>query len=143
MIGKISRKVVIFVVYVQPTLRAAELEELKEALSVEVGAARRSYKDPLILVSGDFNHRDVGAALNEVGDFDAVSTGPTRGNSTSDLVYTNALSAQTDTRVLPPLESLGGTILRLSFHLNETTVGLPSGGELGMRQGRRLLRKTC
>ena len=38
---------------------------------------------------GDFNHRVVGEAINEVGEFTALSTGPTRGNSTIDLIYTN------------------------------------------------------
>ena len=107
--GKISRKVVIFVVYVQPTLKAAELEEMREALAVEVDAVTKAFKDPLVLVTGDFNHREFGAALNEVGDFDVLGTGPTRGESTIDLVYTNAVNAHVDTRVLPPLESIRGT----------------------------------
>ena len=107
-IGKVKIKVVVFVVYVQPTLKAAELEELREALSVEVGATRSTYSDPFVLVTGDFNHRDVGNALNEVGEFTTINTGPTRGNNTIDVIYTNDSDAHRDVRVLPPLESTSG-----------------------------------
>lgn len=107
-IGKVARKAVIFVVYIPPTMKAGELEELKEALAVKVGAAMKSFKDPLVLITGDFNHRDIGGALNEVGDFVPLATGPTRGANTIDIIYTNAHLAHKETRVLPPLEAGSG-----------------------------------
>ena len=108
LIGKVARKVVIFVVYVPPTTKAGELKELQEALAVDVGAAMKSFKNPLVLVTGDFNHRDVGGALNEVGDFVPLATGPTRGTNTIDLIYSNAHLAHKETKVLPPLETKSG-----------------------------------
>ena len=47
-------------------------------------------------------------ALNEVGSFSALSTGPTRGSSTIDLIYSNVPSAHNGTLVLPPLQADGG-----------------------------------
>ena len=101
---------VVFVVYITPSIRAADLETLKEELTVEVGAARQAFKDPIIVVNGDFNHRDVGGTLNNVDDFHAVSTEPTRGDNTIDIVYTNVQQHinVNETRCLPPLRSNGG-----------------------------------
>ena len=83
-IGKVSRKVTIFSIYIPPAMRAAELENLKEALATEVGGIMKAYRDPIIMLAGDFNHRDIQGALNEVGDFTVLATGPTRGGNTID-----------------------------------------------------------
>ena len=109
-VGKIARKIVIFAVYVPPSMRAAELESLRESLATEISAAAKAFKDPVILVAGDFNHRDIGEAINEVGEFTALATAPTRGTNTIDLIYTNDPEAHLDTRVLPPLDTAGGTL---------------------------------
>lgn len=66
-VGKVARKVANFAIYIQPNMRVAELEELKEAWAMEIGSIRKALNDPIILVTGDFNHRDVGEAINEVG----------------------------------------------------------------------------
>ena len=88
-IGKIERTVVIFVVYIPPDMRAAALEKLREELSAEIVAVQKSYKNPIIIVNGDMNKRDLGAGLREVADFELIKTGPTRGSSNIDLVYLN------------------------------------------------------
>ena len=107
-VGKVSRRIVVFAAYVPPNIKAPQFEALKEAISTEVSAVRIAYNNPIIIVAGDFNHRDLGPALNEVADVSLVQTPPTRGDSTIDLVYTNIASEITDTAVLPPLQSLGG-----------------------------------
>ena len=109
-VGKVSRKVVVFVVYIPPTMKATELEELREAIAIEVGAAKKSYKNPLVMITGDFNHRDVGAALNEVEEFTQIVMDPTRGGNTIDVIYTNQPLAHCETRVLPPLEATNGAV---------------------------------
>ena len=63
-IGKIDRKVVIFLVYVPPNTRAADAELLREALTAEVAAVKIAYKNPILFVAGDFNHRDVSGAVS-------------------------------------------------------------------------------
>ena len=107
-VGKIARKIVIFAVYIQPSMRAAELENLRESLAMEISAVTKAFKEPVILVTGDFNHRDIGEAINEVGDFTALVTAPTRETNTIDLIYTNNPRAHLDTRVLPPLDTTEG-----------------------------------
>lgn len=93
----------IFVVFVPPSMKATELEVLRESLSIDIGAVREAYGNPFNLVTGDFNHKDVGGAINEVGEFEKLFTAPTRGPSTIDLIYSN-----TDNQVLPPLQSTTG-----------------------------------
>ena len=91
-IGKIGRPVAVFAVYIPPSMRAPELAVLRKQLADEVAALRSTYKNPAIFIGGDTNHRDVGDAVNEVGDFTVLDTGPTRGTSTIDVAITNVPS---------------------------------------------------
>lgn len=47
-----------------------------------------SFKDPLIVVGGYFNHRDISNLLVDTCPFEVLETGPTRGPNRLDLVYT-------------------------------------------------------
>ena len=96
-----------FTIYIPPHKKAPELAELKEALSTEIGAAKCSLGDPVIVVMGDFNHRDVTSALDK-DDMQWVPTGPTRDPNTINRVYMNALEHVQDTRVLPPIQLSSG-----------------------------------
>ena len=107
-IGKIDRKVVIFLVYVPPNTRAAETEALKEALTAEVAAVKVAYKNPILFVAGDFDHRDVAGAVSLAEQVGQVQTGPTRGNSTIDVVYSNVQDSIIESLTLPPLQDISG-----------------------------------
>lgn len=39
----------------------------KELLAIEIGTTMKFYKNPIITVTGDLNHRDIGGAINKVG----------------------------------------------------------------------------
>ena len=41
-------------------MKAAKVEALRESISVETGTLQKAYKDPIILVSGNLNHKDFG-----------------------------------------------------------------------------------
>ena len=92
-IGKIGRRFVVFAVYVPPDIKAARFEALGEALAAEITVVKAAIKDPVVIVGGDFNHRDIVGAIGLAEPVTLVPTGPTRGNSTIDLVYTNAPAA--------------------------------------------------
>ena len=110
-VGKVARRVVVFVVYVPPSLRSQQLEELREAVATEVAAVKTSYCNPLIFVTGDFNHRDFGGALAKIDEgLTQIATDPTRGGNTIDLVYSNAGRDVVENRVLPPLQSDSGAV---------------------------------
>ena len=107
-VGKIDRRVVVFIVYVPPGIRATTLDVLREQLAAEISAVKATYKNTIIVVNGDFNRRDIGCAISEVEKFDLVPTGPTRGNATIDLIYTNVAGDVSEVLNQPPLQSLGG-----------------------------------
>ena len=108
-VGKLERRVVVFGVYIPPNMRAAEVQGLKEALGTEITEVRKSLKNPVIMVGGDFNHRDFSGALREVDEFEPLTTGPTRGVNTIDVVYTNIDPQIAEVLTLPPLSSGGGS----------------------------------
>lgn len=73
-VGKVARRTAIFFVYVTPSTTVPMWDALKEPIAVEFGAVMKAYKNPIMMVTGDFNQRDIGGALNEVGDFAALSS---------------------------------------------------------------------
>lgn len=113
-IGKQFKVMCVFVVYVPPSTRVAEVDQLKEALGTEISLAKMTFKDPIIIINGDLNHRDFADSLGEVGDFSILPTGPARGASTIDMLYLNIQGSITESSTLPPLQSTSGV---LSDHL--------------------------
>ena len=111
--GKIKRKLVVFVAYLPPQINARTLEQFNELLGSKIAAAKICYGDPIIVLAGDLNNKDVSGALDIDGDISLVPTQPTRGRSTLDLVYTNVPEHVTKSEVRSPLESEDG---RLSDH---------------------------
>ena len=109
-VGKIKRKVVVFVVYVSPSMKRADVDKLREVLSLEIGAAKASYGDPIFMVGGDLNHRDLAVALEGPDVFERVVTPPTRGASVLDVLYTNIGGQLVEKLVLPPLQANGGAL---------------------------------
>ena len=105
-VGKIKRKFVVFTVYIPPSTRSHGYEEICEALRLEVAAAKVSYGDPIIVIGGDLNHRELGGVLD--GDFHWIATSPTRGDNVLDVFYTNVPNNLVEQLVLPPLQSNSG-----------------------------------
>ena len=85
-IGRIPRKVAILAVYVPPDMKAPKFKELCDTLVLEVAAIKLAMGNPVIYVAGDFNHRDVGPSLRLAADLEIVSTAPTCGLNTLDLI---------------------------------------------------------
>lgn len=108
-VGKIERKIVVFIVYIPPNTRAAELEALGEAISAEVTAIKSSTKNPVLILAGDFNHRDISDTVGLAEDITLINTGPTRGANVIDRIYTNIPDCVTERLVLSPLQASSGT----------------------------------
>ena len=107
-IGKIDRKVAVFAIYIPPNTRALDAKALGEALASEVTAAKIAYKNPMFVIAGDFNHRDIESAVSLAESVDLVQTGPTRGDNVIDMVYTNFADKITESLTLPPLQDRNG-----------------------------------
>lgn len=63
----------------------------------------------LFLIGGDFNRRDISDAVGDFEDIVEIVHGPTRGREKLDRTFTNIEDTNSDTRVLPPLETEAGT----------------------------------
>ena len=108
-VGKLQRLVVVFVVYIPLSYSTAGVEALKETLGSEIASVKAALKDPFLFVCGDFNCRDISRELATVGDLPPLEVGPTRGDATLDLIFTNEKRAVKDLKVLPPLQSARGS----------------------------------
>ena len=112
-LGKIAgmrRMLAIFTVYVPPKTSAGDRAKIGEGLAAEIAEICTKFARPVVIIGGDFNHADVGAALNEVGNFSEVATGPTRGNNKLDIIYTNSAEDIVEALTLPPLQATSGAV---------------------------------
>lgn len=98
----------IYTVYIPPRTTVPKRKAIAEALAAEVAALCSKERNPAIFIGGDFNHATVIDALNEVGNFAEVATGPTRGENKLDIMYTNMGSDIRGARTLPPLRANSG-----------------------------------
>ena len=89
-IAKIEKQFAIFAVYVPPSTKASEFTHLCEDLAAALNDVRVTLKEPVIVVGGDFNNRNPSPAFEAYDGFEKLHSGPTRGNATLDIIYTNA-----------------------------------------------------
>ena len=106
--GAIKRKILVFTLYIPPKMKAADVEELTEILATGITDVKLAHGNPIIIVCGDFNGKDVKDAFAIDEAIALVKTGPTRGGSALDLVFTNALSEVTEAFTIGPLKSEDG-----------------------------------
>ena len=100
-----ARKLVVVAAYVPPNYtvpRARQCLEHIESLVIEV---RRKFRDPYIVVAGDFNQWGIDQALIEFPDLREVHVGPTRGERAIDRLFCNFTRGITASGTVPPLET--------------------------------------
>lgn len=100
----LQRKIIVVACYIPPGYNVPRANRCLETISGIVIEAKRSYKDPYIIVTGDFNQWDLETALEEFRDLVECSAGPTRGNRVIDRTFTN-LENITEKAVLQPLQT--------------------------------------
>ena len=107
-IGAIKRKVVVFVLYIPPSMLTAKVSELSELLASEIASARVAFGDPIFFICGDINGKGIGDAFDIDDSLSLIWTDPTRGDAVLDMVYSNVGEFVGEVEVLPPLETEGG-----------------------------------
>lgn len=107
---KIPRPFAIFTIYIPPDIKTADLTSLCEDLSSAIADVITSLKDPVVVVGGDLNKRDISEAFEAVDNINLIPSGPTRGAATLDHIFTNAADflSVDNAIVYPPLESEDG-----------------------------------
>ena len=104
-VGKMTRKVVVFVIYLPPKMTVNDLNECCSVLSTNIEMVKTKYDDPLIIITGDFNKKKIGPGIEDYPDLKLIQTKPTRQGAHLDLVFTNFEQLIMSTHTLPPLES--------------------------------------
>ena len=84
-----ARKLVAIAAYVPPGYDARRGRDCLAYISDAVMEVKRRYREPYIIVSGDFNQWDVAAALADFNDIEEVAVGNTRGSVCIDRAFTN------------------------------------------------------
>ena len=100
-----ARKVVAIAVYIPPQNSAEESRECLDFLEESVIHIKGMFKDPYIIVSGDFNRRDVDQSLANFPDLKLINTPPTRGAQKLDKLFINFNSQIFESGILKPLEN--------------------------------------
>ena len=104
---KMARKIVVFAVYIPPKTRAPQVNNIMSTLNDEISRAKTDLNDPVIIIGGDYNKKPFHDSVVDFPDVHLLPSGPTRGNETLDLVFTNVTST---TQIKPPLESDDGSL---------------------------------
>ena len=108
-IGKIDRCFVVFTVYIPPRMLAAEFEDLCNKMEDAIAEMKKSLKDPVFILAGDFNGRDMGRGVCQTECLKPVNSGPTRGTRTLDIIYTNVEEHVEYGTTTDPIETENGT----------------------------------
>ena len=81
--------------------RGKEAQEHIENVVIDL---KRKYRDPLILVAGDFNQWPIDQTLEDFPDLKEAPVGPTRNGRKIDRIFTNFNRSITESGTVPPLE---------------------------------------
>ena len=105
----ISRPIAVFCIYLPPKMSTETLGRLCEFMSDSLEYINSKLRDPLVVITGDFNRKNFAPAVIDFPELELLQTDPTRGTSCLDLVYTNFPYSIKRHRVLPPLETNDGS----------------------------------
>ena len=104
-----QRVFVFFSIYISPKTKAKQTQETLDALSDAILIAKTTFRDPIVIVGGDFNKKEVEPATAPFPDIRILPTSPTRGRSTLDLIATNLTESDVnDVFVCEPLKKPDG-----------------------------------
>ena len=93
-----SRKLLTVACYLPPNYNTRRGKEALDHIENVVMELKRRYRDPFIMVAGDFNQWPVQDALRE------APVGPTRKDRSIDRIFTNFNRSVTECGTVPPLE---------------------------------------
>ena len=106
---RFNRKLIAVCVYMPPSMSVSVASACLSYLVDSILELKQRYKDPFIVISGDFNSHDICGALSDYPDLFLLKTGPTWKDKTLDLIFTNFPRQITESGTLDPLESDSGS----------------------------------
>ena len=84
-----SRPMFVFIVYYPPKLRAAEVRESMEEISMQIAKLKTEHRNPHVLIAGDVNQFSVHKAIADHDDLIQLDAPPTRGAACLDIMASN------------------------------------------------------
>ena len=105
-VARVPRKVAFFCLYIEPRMKADDLDSLKALLTDEL-IRLKAAGDHLLFVGGDLNRRDISDVFLDFPDMRRANHDPTRHGVCLDILYTNYQHAHSS--VWPPLHTNNGT----------------------------------
>ena len=121
-----NRKVLVLACYIPPNYSASQANGCLNYIYEAVIELKRRYKDPYLVISGDFNQWNLDQALEEFRDITETAAGPTRGNRTIDRTFSNFTDV-TESGLLEPLQTEGdnGPVRDSDHRISYLTANLP------------------
>ena len=107
-INGLDRMLVVIGLYIPPKTTVGQLSELRSIISDLVLQEKAASRDPLFILGGDMNRRDLGQSFGDFNDFFEICHGPTRENEKLDKTFTNFEQQYLETLVCPPLQTATG-----------------------------------
>ena len=85
----IKRKMLVICAYVPPRARASNYSAASKLIADSIQNIKKTSVDPLVVIGGDFNRRQLSEITDKFIDVDHHFTGPTCGNADLDKIATN------------------------------------------------------
>ena len=104
-----KRKLAVLAVYLPPNMNVSQVNACLEAINETVDKLKTKYSDPIILVGGDFNRKNLQTMLSAMPELTAVAAGATRNGVALDEIYTNIGNSIMQKEILQPLCKEDGT----------------------------------
>ena len=111
-----SRKLVTVACYLPPGYDVGRGRGALTYIEDVVIEVKRRFRDPFIVITGDFNQWDIGGAAAEFPDLKEADVGPTRKDRCLDRIFTNFGRAEIESGTVPPLEVEPGSQGTASDH---------------------------
>ena len=92
--------------YIPPRYNGSRVKDCVDYITDTVLEIKRKYRDPYIIVAGNFNQWDIAGALADYHDFSEVNVGPTQGDRSTDCIFVTFGESVITHGSLPPLENL-------------------------------------
>ena len=103
-----SRKMITIACYLPPNYPVARGRAALEYIEDVVMEVKRCYRDPFLIVTGDFNQWEIGGAMVEFPDMRGADVGPNRKDRVLDRIFTNFGRSQKESGTVPPRENEPG-----------------------------------
>ena len=107
-LSELDRTLIVVGLYIEPKTTVAVLREINTVVNDLVLREKAETVDPVFLIGGDLNKRDISEALDDYEDIKEVVHGPTRGTEKLDKTFANLNPDLSHTMVLAALETENG-----------------------------------